>query len=231
MPPNRIFPYVEDAKLIEELLSIISAFDTATAKINHTFHDNIIDPFSALIESACHNISFSDWQTLEKRRQIQKTLQNTIGYFHQRILGSIEGWSDPGIGAGFDSENRKKKIFAEIKNKYNTLNAASARETYNNMVRLLDTEKQGHNAYVVIIIPKRPARYKRPFAPSNLPARSDLLEIDGASYYEICTGDPDALRLLYKALPDAIIRAKNICKTSFVPEVEKYLSLFGRAYS
>ena len=68
----------------------------------------------------------------------------------------------------------------------------------------------GYTAYFVNIIPKGKTRYNRPFTPSDntngTKRRSNNLikEIDGASFYDIVTGDQSSLRDLYFVLPDVI---------------------------
>ncbi|WP_258316055.1 Eco47II family restriction endonuclease, partial [Escherichia coli] len=65
-------------------------------------------------------------------------------------------------------------------------------------------------AYFVNIIPRKPIRYDIPFTPSNkgsgtqCPSNPNIRIIDGASFYELVTGRPDALQELHSALPHAI---------------------------
>jgi hypothetical protein len=111
-----------------QLLPFISNFDLyqAVEKVLYVsnfsvnIHRNVIDPFSALFDALRQDISVEQWLTQETMRQSQKTLQNAIGDFHQKILGSVVGWDDLGTGHIFDLKNDSEKIIAEIKNKHNT---------------------------------------------------------------------------------------------------------------
>ncbi|MDD4804053.1 MAG: Eco47II family restriction endonuclease [Candidatus Pacebacteria bacterium] len=225
-----LFPYIDDKIFLKEISVVFEKIDNSLREINDDLYDNVIDPFSAVFDASGQNISLLEWIEQEKHRQLQKTLQNEIGYFHQRILGHIGDWIDPGEGGIYDSENEKEKIFAQIKNKYNTFNADSASNTYNTMAGLLDTTKKGYTGYIVIIIPKTPIRFNKKFAPSKKIKREDLLTVDGSTYYEMVTGDKDALLKLFLALPLAIIKVRKMKLKNFKVENENFLDLFYRAY-
>ena len=68
-------------------------------------------------------------QTIESEciRQIDKTNNNRIGYFHQNMFRFAgHGWVVPENGeqGGFDVLNDELHIYVEMKNKHNTMNAA-----------------------------------------------------------------------------------------------------------
>ena len=225
-----LYKHLDDDILIEEVRTVITKCKDELSTIDQNFHDNVIDPFSAIFESVSQNITYEAWLKSEKKRQIQKTLQSAIGYFHQNILGHFEGWRNPGDGAGYDSENVEKKIFAEIKNKYNTVNSDSERQIYTKLCNFLDTEKAGYTGYFVVIIPSSPKRYSKPFAPSKCAKREDLRKIDGASYYELCTGDKNALKLLFESLPKVISKIDQSNTFTKGSHDKDFLNLFKLAY-
>ncbi len=66
-------------------------------------------------------MGYEIWYKNETARQAQKTLQNHLGDFHQRILGSVKGWTDMHTGGVIDLISHDTKIIAEVKNKYNTV--------------------------------------------------------------------------------------------------------------
>ncbi len=180
---------------------------------------NGVDPFSALFDLAVNNIPFEDWLRNEHIRQKQKTLQNHIGTFHQRILGKIRGWEDLGTGQIIDLVNRDKRIIAEVKNKHNTVKKSSLKkDVFDPLARALKTPYRGFTAYYVTVLAQR--RINKPFTPSDnetgRPAENPKIrEIDGASFYEIATGSKTALADLYHRLPEILadvadIRAEEI---------------------
>lgn len=198
-------------------------------------HKNIIDPFSALFDMAVTRTSYDEWFEFECARQRQKTLQNHIGTFHQSILGMVEGWKDLGTGNVVDLVNHERKIFAEVKNKFNTVKASDLYSVY---------EKMGHwrvaggyrnyTGYFVQIISKD--TINRPFTPSNnttggkaAPDES-IREIDGRSFYTLVTGSPTALLDLYRILPYVIALAIPGFKVQQIVNHNLYQELFTRAF-
>ena len=231
--PRRIYPYVDDSVLISEVRSVIDRINTAVNNIDARLYKNVIDPFSALFDASTQNITYSEWIDQEKRRQLQKTFQNTIGYFHENIIGQMDGWIHLTSG-GYDVENQSRRIIAEIKNKHNTMNSSSAEAVYTKMVEFLDGTKRGHTGYVVTIIPKNPRRTNTTYHPSvrghRLPEREDLRIVDGATFYEIATGDANALIKLYRVLPTAIKKATRKNDAEYQPELANFEQLFTRAF-
>ena len=74
-------------------------------------------------------------QTLESEciRQIDKTNNNRIGYFHQYLFKYAgNGWEVPDNGdkGGFDVLNDELHFYVEMKNKHNTMNRSSSSDTY-----------------------------------------------------------------------------------------------------
>lgn len=86
-------------------------------------------------------------------RQIDKSNSNNIGYFYQNIFRYAgNGWVVP--KAGFDVENDSLHIYAELKNKHNTMNPSSLRKTYIKMqAKLLDDDQA--TCYLVEVIAKK----------------------------------------------------------------------------
>jgi len=232
--PRRIYPYVSNDFLINEVTSILGSITSALEVIDETLYSNVVDPFSALFDASAQNISFDEWMAQERSRQLQKTFQNSIGYLHEHIIGNMKGWQNP-TGGGYDLENADQRIIAELKNKHNTMNSSSAEAVYTKMSEFLDTTKLGYTGYVVTIIPKTGSRFNRTYNPSvrgvSLPARDDLRLVDGATFYEIATGDRNALKKLYRALPEVIKDVLGRHNLEFKPEMEKFDKLFSRAFT
>lgn len=97
------------------------------------FNKNIVDPIKLTFDSKIYGQTARETIKTECLRQIDKSNNNCIGYFHQYIFKFAGGgWEVPDNGdkGGFDVINDKLHIYAEIKNKHNTMNAASASATY-----------------------------------------------------------------------------------------------------
>ncbi len=205
--------WISDEALNKEVTSLLQKADEAKTKADKKFGSNVIDPFSAVFNMAGFKLSYDDWHKTETTRQAQKTLQNHIGEFHQKILGSVNGWSDLERGNVVDLSSEKQMIIAEIKNKYNTISGGKLSELYNSLDRLVmpkASKYKNYTAYYVTIIPKNKKRTNSLFTPSDKDRGKKcednelIREIDGASFYELVTGSKNALRDLFDVLPKVV---------------------------
>lgn len=171
---------------------------------------NVIDPFSLLFETQLSSISMTDWIIDETQRQVQKSMQNAIGEFHEIVLGSVDGWENLGVGhaTGLDFKNGSNTIFAEIKNKYNTLNSSSAAATAQ---KLATTAQNYLNAtcYLVHIIRNTKSPYDKLWLYKKQPYHERVRVISGDLFYALVTNRENALHELYKALPIVIQSVVN----------------------
>lgn len=199
-------PFILEEDLQKECISLFEKVLDAAKKADQNFNKNRIDAFSALFECGLRQISLKEWIKSEKQRQLQKTLQNEIGYFHQKVLGHIKGCQDLGVGNLIDFACPSKKIIAEIKNKHNTVKGSDQIVTYDALYECLQKPQfQGFTGYYVTVIPKRRGVY--PFTPSDnkthqkRPENLQILAIDGINFYKLLTGDENALFKIYEEIP------------------------------
>lgn len=205
--------WISDDSLILSLKHLLDKAHQANTQSEAKFSKNVIDPFSAFFQMSGFDMDHETWYLSETSRQAQKTLQNHVGEFHQNILGAVAGWKNMGVGSVIDLVCEKKKIIAEVKNKYNTLSGSQLAPMYRSLESLVAPKSSifyGYTAYYVTIIPKKPFRLDKVFIPSNREkgAKETLNEsirhIDGASFYSLVTGSETALSDLFKVLPSVI---------------------------
>lgn len=195
--------YLNEAEFQRLVEDVVTKAKSAREVARANLRSNVLDPFAAVFEAAIAGKSIEDWYFDEENRQVQKTIQNAIGTFHQELLGSMPGWENLGVGGGVDVRSEEFRIVAEVKNKHNTMNAASSEATFEKLSNWLRyRDRDGFIAYLVKIVPKSPARFDRPWTHSARlnPAREDIREIDGYSFYAKVTGDDTALKTIYDAL-------------------------------
>lgn len=201
-------------KLKGVLLPIVkSAYDSQDSSAD--LRRNTLDVFSASLESALKGITFEEWLEQEKKRQIQKTLQNNVGDLHQKILATLDDIEDLGVGKVLDLKSVKKKFIAEIKNKHNTTKGNHKVQIYNDMEKVLKNMPVGTTGYYVEILPKNGKAYDIPFTPSDnteedkskkRKTSNELIrQIDGKSFYTKVTGNKNALRELYLLIPEIVV--------------------------
>ncbi len=176
------------------------------------FNKNIIDPIKLTFDSKIYGQTMR--QTIESEciRQIDKTNNNCIGYFHQNLFTyATNGWKVPDNGqmGGFDVLNEERHIYAEVKNKHNTMNSAGVSATY---LKMLDKVMRSNNqatCYLVEVIAKESQDivwtatvtqngHKEQY---NWPS---IRRISIDKFYKIVFGKEDAFFKLCKALPDIL---------------------------
>lgn len=206
-----LLSYIAD-KDLEKIVSDILTH-SQPSETDKQFAKNAIDPFAALFEMSIFSLKdIGAWKKAEQQRQQQKTLQNKVGLFHQKILGALRGWEDLKTGKLVDICCHDKKIVAEVKNKHNTTKGSDKVVIYDNLDKVLVSDYVGYTGYYVEIIPKSPKRYNEPFAPPDNKTKANRLlnerirVIDGVSFYALATGVNNALEQLFDALPAVIYR-------------------------
>lgn len=230
-----ILPFIEDDDLRREVKRVLDIAQSAVEVAEDNIYSNIIDPFSAIFDSQRQGITPSDWLQQEKARQVQKTLQNAVGDFHQAILGRVSGWTNLNTGNVVDLRSDSKKVIAEIKNKYNTTKGNHKKIIYDDLLGLINHDFAGYTGYYVEIIPKSRSPYNKPFTPSDnetrtrRPENSSIRIIDGRSFYELVTGQANALNELYRVLPQVISEITGNGQTNTVAD-PLYRELFKKAY-
>ncbi|HIF9355701.1 TPA: Eco47II family restriction endonuclease [Photobacterium damselae] len=236
-----LLEFISDEDLFSEVRLLVQKTLAKRKIADADFTKNVVDPFCSLFEGP----AFADhiaWKSSELMRQTQKTIQNHVGTFHQKILGHVDGWHDLGTGSVVDLVNDELKIIAEIKNKYSTVTGGDLSNKYyslDNLISPKHSKYKGYTSYFVQIIPKKPERYNTPFTPSDkekgsLCTSNELIRvIDGASFYQIVTGRKNALRELHSVLPKVIekIYQEELKDNNFVfNDVPHYAKYFDIAY-
>ena len=172
------------------------------------FNKNIIDPIKLTFDAKIYGQDIK--QTIESEciRQIDKTNNNRIGYFHQYLFKHAgNNWVVPSNGdqGGFDVLNDELHIYVEMKNKHNTMNAASSSDTYVKMQNkilhddqatcmLVETiAKHSQNITWEVTINENGRKQKY--------SHKRIRRVSMDKFYEIVFGDKDAFFKLCKALP------------------------------
>lgn len=165
------------------------------------FNKNIIDPIKLLFDQKVYNVQDEQLVTEEIRRQLDKSNNNAIGYFHQNLFKYIEGCVVPEYGFDIIYNN---EIFVELKNKHNTMNSASSQKTYIKFQHQL-LENDRATCYLVEIISKESAdnNWKIKLDGRNMDhSRIRRCSID--KFLEMITGDHFAFKKLCDILPEII---------------------------
>lgn len=202
---NRYVDFVSDEHFLKCVKWVCDAYPVKSEKIDMTaLQRNAIDPFKMIFDVINGKICVDDWLKNEVIRQSDKTINNRVGEFHQKLLGGVTGWDDLGIGdlSKVDLRKNDNSIFIELKNKFNTVNSDSLSKVRDKLEMAVKNNPKC-NAYWAYILEKDGSSGVSTwiYAGKNEPR---IKKIWGSNVYELVTGDKNALEKTWKALPIAI---------------------------
>lgn len=132
---NKYVNFISDEHFLNCISNLHSAYVRAKEKISKKkFYNNKIDTIKLTFDTKFNKIDEESIIETEILRQIDKSINNSIGTFHEEILGGIEGY-ELGKLSGFDIKAKNNTLFADIKNKHNTMNSSSAEALFQKLAR------------------------------------------------------------------------------------------------
>lgn len=189
--------YIADQDLFNHVKATVEQYRSSIDL--KRFHKNIIDPIKLSFDAKVYQKSWQQIVESEIIRQLDKSNNNQIGYFHQNIFTFIGDWEVP--TQGFDIVHRQQKIFVEVKNKHNTMNSSSSQKTYLKMQNQLLDEPQS-TCMLVEVIAKRSQNI--PWVISldgQRTYRDNVRRVSMDKFYAIATDDKQAFVKLCQVLP------------------------------
>lgn len=167
------------------------------------FNENIVDPIKLTFDSKIYGKTLRQAVEDECFRQIDKSNTNQIGYFHQNLFKYAgNGWIVP--DEGFDVENDGLHIYVELKNKHNTMNSSSSKNTYIKMQsKLLDDDQA--TCYLVEAISKKSKDETWKISiDKRQRSHNKIRRMSIDKFYALVFGDTHAFYKLCLALPQII---------------------------
>lgn len=229
---NKYVKFVSDAHFEKCVKHVCKAFEENAKKDDQELKKNGIDPIKMTFDMIKHGLDFDEWKKKEKERQDDKSVNNTIGEFHQMLLGGVKHWIDLGIGdeTHLDLKKDDDSVFLELKNKENTVNDDSKKQVRK---KLEDTSSRNPNAkcYWAYIVAKNGKSEDKEWNGKNYKKNPNIRRLTGAKIYELVTGDENNLKLVWEKLPLAI---KNVCQSSFTiskSDMKNFEKWFQEAFS
>lgn len=175
------------------------------------FNKNIIDPIKMTFDAKIYGQTMQQAIESECVRQIDKTNNNRIGYFHQYLFKFAgNGWVVPANGkqGGFDIVNDRLHIYVEMKNKHNTMNSSSASDTYVKMQnKILRDDKATCMLVETIAKHSQNVAWKLTINENGRKetySHDRIRRVSMDRFYEIVFNDKYAFYKLCKALPDIL---------------------------
>ena len=195
------------------------------------FNKNIIDPVKLIFDKTVYSLSWEEIVSNEIFRQRDKSNNNDIGYFHQRIFQYIKncrvpdngkegGWDviyESPDGIALPDGGFVHTIYVEMKNKHNTMNSASAGKTFIKMQNQLLNDDDCA-CFLVEAIAKESQNIKWETTVDKRKVGHKLIRrVSIDRFYSIVTGQEDAFYRICMALPGTIKKVLNDLSDSLVP--------------
>lgn len=191
------------------------------------FNSNIVDPIKLIFDKTVYGYTWEEIVSNEIFRQRDKSNNNDIGYFHQRIFQYILGCTVPESGwdviykpdsiIELPKDDKVKTVFVEMKNKHNTMNSSSSAKTYLKMQgQLLNDDdcacflveaiaKKSQNSIWGITLDGKKQSHRR------------IRRVSMDKFYSLVTGQEDAFFKMCKILPDIVKDVVANTKTLSIP--------------
>lgn len=201
---NKYVKFISDEHLLKCIEDLHNAYLRAKNNISKkSFYSNKVDTIKLTFDAKFNDINEDDLIQSEILRQIDKSINNSIGTFHEQILGGIKGYK-VGKLSGFDIKAIDDTLFADIKNKHNTMNSSSAEALFQKLARYADDYKKANCYWVQILAKGSFNEHWKGEINGKEYSHSRVFKISGDQFYALLSGQDDALFQLYKALPTAI---------------------------
>lgn len=195
------------------------------------FNKNIVDPVKLIFDKTVYQATWEEIVSNEIFRQRDKSNNNDIGYFHQRIFQYIDKCHVPDNGkeGGWDviyknpdgislpDESVVHTVYVEMKNKHNTMNSASAGKTFIKMQNQLLNDDDCA-CFLVEAIAQRSQNIKWETTVEKKKVSHKLIRrVSLDRFYALVTGQQDAFYQMCMTLPEIIQKVVNDMEGTIVP--------------
>jgi Eco47II restriction endonuclease len=201
---HKYVDFISDEHLLYCIGNLYGAYSKAKNKVSKKeFYKNKVDTIKLTFDAKFNNIDEESLIQAEILRQVDKSINNFIGIFHEQILGGIKGF-EVGNLSGFDIKANDDTLFADIKNKHNTMNSGAAESLFQKLKGYADTYKKSKCYWVQILAKNSFVDLWVSDINGKEYSHSRVYKISGDKFYALLTNQEDALFQLYKVLPIAI---------------------------
>lgn len=185
----------------------IRSYSKSLASVNlEKFNRNIIDPVKMMFDKNIFHKTYEQLITDEIFRQRDKSNNNSIGYFHQNIFRYIANCEVPKVGWDviYTNPQTGRKIYAELKNKHNTMNAGAAQKIYIQMQNQI-MKTPSNVCFLVETIAPRSRNISWGCSVNHQHVEDDRIRrVSMDKFYEVVTGITNAFYQVCMQLPETI---------------------------
>lgn len=238
--------FITEDDFTKHIAETIAQYDKKLLPVDiEKFNSNIVDPVKMIFDKNVYQYSWNELIANEIFRQRDKSANNDIGYFHQRIFQYIENCRVPDNGreGGWDiifhkedgidlpDGDRVSTIYVEMKNKHNTMNSSSAGKTYIKMQHQL-LQNDDCACFLVEAIAKKSQNVKwTTTVNGSSVSHKRIRRVSMDQFYALVTGSDTAFYDMCMELPSTIAKVVSDDKNIVVPHdtvLEELKEIAGR---
>ena len=221
--------YIAEEDFLRHVEATIQQYGDKLEKYDvQKFNRNVIDPIKLIFDKTVYKFSWEEIVKNEIFRQRDKSNNNDIGYFHQRIFQYMTDCEVPASGwdvvfskeQGIDASDGDvvSRVFVEMKNKHNTMNSSASGKTYIRMQSQLLADddcacflveviaKQSQNIAWVVSVDGQQKKHRR------------IRRVSMDKFYSLVTGQEDAFYQMCMVLPGVIEKAVANSVANAIPK-------------
>lgn len=207
------------------------------------FNKNIVDPIKLIFDKTIYHASWKEIINNEIFRQRDKSNNNDIGYFHQRIFKYFENCHVPdnGTEGGWDIIFKKPEgillpdnsmvhtVYVEMKNKHNTMNSTAASKTFMKMQNQI-LKDDDCACFLVEAIAKQSQNIKwEPSVDGTKISHKLIRRVSLDQFYALVTGQSDAFYQICIVLPEIIQQVVDGMDSTLAPQDTVFEELSKKA--
>lgn len=224
--------FISEDDFTKHVAATIAQYDKKLLPIDiEKFNSNIVDPVKMIFDKNVYQYSWEELIGNEIFRQRDKSANNDIGYFHQRIFQFIDNCRVPDNGkeGGWDvifhneegidlpDGDRVRTIYVEMKNKHNTMNSSSAGKTYIKMQNQL-LQNDDCACFLVEAIAKKSQNVKwTTTVNGSSVSHKRIRRVSMDQFYALVTGCDTAFYDMCMELPNTISKVVSTDKNIATP--------------
>lgn len=225
-------PFISNRDFAAHVRETIRKYGDKLASFDlKSFNKNIVDPIKLIFDKTVYRTTWDEIIRNEISRQRDKSNNNDIGYFHQRIFHYIRNCTVPqnGESGGWDiiyanpdgislpDGSIVHTVYVEMKNKHNTMNSSASAKTF---IKMQDQILRDDDCacFLVEAIAKRSQNIKWETSVDGHSVGHRLIRrVSLDQFYALVTGIPDAFYQMCMALPGVIQEVVDAEARDLVP--------------
>lgn len=205
---NKYVGFISD----EHFLNCVARLHTAYLKAKNNiskknFYSNKVDTIKLTFDSKFNDIDEESLIQAEILRQIDKSINNSIGTFHEQILGGIQGY-EVGNLSGFDIKATDDSLFAIFK--FDELSKNIEDSIFEKLTKDAKIFKNAKFYFVDFTIN---SNYTEKWVIGNEEynvSHKNVFKISGQGFYDLLSKTNDSQKMVYKSLNSIIDEIKFV---------------------